>query len=75
MSDHRTGGWAARAAPRSTLRELLYAKLESGEDLGALLAFNIDGEMIVDHQGNWAEQTCKDVDRERSQACSPPPRA
>ena len=30
------------------LRELFAAKLESGEDLGASLALNIDGEMVVD---------------------------
>ncbi len=33
------------------LRELFAAKLESGEDLGASLAVNIDGEMVVDVWG------------------------
>jgi hypothetical protein len=30
------------------VRELFTAKLESGEDLGASLALNIDGEMVVE---------------------------
>ena len=38
------------------LRELFVAKLESGEDLGASLAFNIDGEMVVDLWGGWADE-------------------
>ena len=37
------------------LRELFAAKLESGEDLGASLALNIDGEMVVDLWGGWAD--------------------
>jgi hypothetical protein len=39
------GTCGARFGP---LRELFAAKLESGEDLGASLAVNIDGEMVVD---------------------------
>ena len=38
------------------LRELFAAKLASGEDLGASLAVNIDGEMVVDLWGGWADQ-------------------
>ena len=38
------------------LRELFAAKLESGEDLGASLAVNIDGEMVVDLWGGWADE-------------------
>lgn len=38
------------------LRELFAAKLESGEDLGASLALNIDGEMVVDLWGGWANE-------------------
>ncbi len=38
------------------LRELFAAKLESGEDLGASLAFNVDGEMVVDLWGGWADE-------------------
>src|SRR4051812_40111501 len=32
------------------------AKLASGEDLGASLAVNIDGEMVVDLWGGWADE-------------------
>jgi CubicO group peptidase (beta-lactamase class C family) len=55
MSDHSTplgGRCSARFDP---LRELFAAKLESGEDLGASLAINIDGEMVVDLWGGWAD--------------------
>src|SRR5436305_7418078 len=38
------------------LRELFAAKLESGEDLGASLVFNIDGEVVVDLWGGWADE-------------------
>ncbi len=37
------------------LRKLFAAKLESGEDLGASLAVNIDGEMVVNLWGGWAD--------------------
>ena len=37
-------------------RELFAAKPESGEDLGASFAFNIDGEMVVDLWGGWADE-------------------
>ena len=56
MSDHPTtlGG---TCKPRfDSLRELFAAKLESGEDLGASLAVNIDGEMVVDLWGGWADE-------------------
>jgi CubicO group peptidase (beta-lactamase class C family) len=55
MSDHPPlgGTCAARFEP---LRELFAAKLESGEDLGASLALNIDGEMVVDLWGGWADE-------------------
>jgi len=48
MLDHPTplgGKCNARFGP---LRELFAAKLKSGEDLGASLAVNIAGEMVVD---------------------------
>jgi CubicO group peptidase (beta-lactamase class C family) len=38
------------------LRELFAAKLASGEDLGASLAVNLDGEMVVDLWGGWADE-------------------
>ena len=47
-----SGTCSARFEP---LRELFAAKLESGEDLGASLAINIDGEMVVDLWGGWAD--------------------
>jgi CubicO group peptidase (beta-lactamase class C family) len=56
MSDHPTplgGTCGARFEP---LRELFAAKLESGEDLGASLAVNIDGEIVVDLWGGWADE-------------------
>jgi CubicO group peptidase (beta-lactamase class C family) len=56
MNDHPTplgGTCSARFEP---LRELFAAKLESGEDLGASLAVNIDGEMVVDLWGGWANE-------------------
>jgi CubicO group peptidase (beta-lactamase class C family) len=39
-----------------SLRELFAAKLESGEDLGASLAVNMGGEMVVDLWGGWADE-------------------
>jgi CubicO group peptidase (beta-lactamase class C family) len=56
MSDHPTplgGTCSARFEP---LLELFAAKLESGEDLGASLVFNIDGEVVVDLWGGWADE-------------------
>ena len=56
MIDHPTpltGTCSARFEP---LRELFAAKLESGEDLGASLVFNIDGEVVVDLWGGWADE-------------------
>ncbi len=56
MNDHPTplaGTCSARFDP---LRDLFAAKLESGEDLGASLVLNIDGEMVVDLWGGWADE-------------------
>src|SRR5262249_20360765 len=56
MSDHPTplgGSCSARFDP---VRELFAAKLTSGEDLGASVALNIDGEMVVDLWGGWADE-------------------
>jgi CubicO group peptidase (beta-lactamase class C family) len=56
MNDHPTplgGTCSARFYP---LRDLFAAKLESGEDLGASLALNIDGEVVVDLWGGWADE-------------------
>lgn len=56
MSDHSTllgGTCDGRFEP---VRELFAAKLESGEDLGASLAVNIDGEVVVDLWGGWTDE-------------------
>ena len=65
MSDHPTPLGGTCSARFDPLRELFAAKLESGEDLGASLAFNIDGEMVVDLWGGWADEArTVAVDRE-----------
>jgi CubicO group peptidase (beta-lactamase class C family) len=49
--------WAGHATPASPPpRELFAAKLESGEDLGASVAVDIDGETVVDPWGGWADE-------------------
>jgi CubicO group peptidase (beta-lactamase class C family) len=56
MIDHPAvlgGTCNARFEP---LRELFAAKLESGEDLGASLAVTMDGDMVVDLWGGWADE-------------------
>src|SRR5215469_17008700 len=56
VNDHPTpldGTCSARFDP---VRELFAAKLESGEDLGASVAVNIHGEMVVDLWGGWADE-------------------
>jgi CubicO group peptidase (beta-lactamase class C family) len=56
MSDHPAALGGTCSARFDPLRELFAAKLESGEDLGASLAVNIDGEMVVDLWGGWADE-------------------
>src|SRR5438128_200136 len=56
MNDHPTPLGGTCSARFDPLRELFAAKLESGEDLGASLAVNIDGEMVVDLWGGWAHE-------------------
>ena len=56
MSDHPTPLGGACSARFDPLRELFAAKLESGEELGASLAVNIDGEMVVDLWGGWVDE-------------------
>ena len=58
MSDRPTQLGGTCSARFDPVRELFKAKLESGEDLGASLAFNIDGEMVVDLWGGWADEAC-----------------
>src|SRR3954462_7851167 len=56
MSVHPTA-LGGTCSPRfDPLRQLFAAKLESGEDLGASLAVNIDGEVVVDLWGGWADE-------------------
>ena len=56
MNDHPTPLGGTCSARFDPLRELFAAKLESGEDLGASVALNIDGEMVVDLWGGWADE-------------------
>jgi CubicO group peptidase (beta-lactamase class C family) len=56
MSNHPTPLGGTCSARFDPLRELFAAKLASGEDLGASLAVNIDGEMVVDLWGGWADE-------------------
>ncbi|MGO9920722.1 MAG: serine hydrolase domain-containing protein [Isosphaeraceae bacterium] len=55
MSNHPAALGGTCSARFEPLRELFAAKLESGEDLGASLAVNFDGEMVVDLWGGWAD--------------------
>jgi len=56
MNNHPAPLGGTCSARFDPLRELFAAKLESGEDLGASLALNIDGEMVVDLWGGWADE-------------------
>jgi CubicO group peptidase (beta-lactamase class C family) len=56
MNDHPTPLGGTCSARFDPLRELFAAKLESGEDLGASVALAIDGEMVVDLWGGWADE-------------------
>src|SRR5262249_27787781 len=58
-SSVRSLGYRWVRIPHSTRSDPPYrtdSKLESGEDLGASLALNIDGEMVVDLWGGWADE-------------------
>jgi CubicO group peptidase (beta-lactamase class C family) len=56
MCDHPTPLGGTCSVQFEPLRELFASKLESGEDLGASVAVNIDGEMVVDLWGGWADE-------------------
>src|SRR5262245_52862741 len=56
MNDHLTPLGGTCNARFDPLRELFAANLESREDLGASLAVNIDGEMVVDLWGGCANE-------------------
>jgi CubicO group peptidase (beta-lactamase class C family) len=55
--NHHPASLCGTCNPRfEPLRELFAAKLQSGEDLGASVAVNIDGEMVVDLWGGWTDE-------------------
>jgi CubicO group peptidase (beta-lactamase class C family) len=56
MSDHSTALGGTCSARFDPLGELFASKIASGEDLGASLAVNIDGEMVVDLWGGWVDE-------------------
>jgi CubicO group peptidase (beta-lactamase class C family) len=56
MSNHLVPLGGTCKAGFEPLRELFAAKLKSGEDIGASLAVNIDGEMVADLWGGWADE-------------------
>src|SRR5262245_62581915 len=56
MNDHPTPLGGTCSTRFDSLRELFTAKLQSGEDLGASVALNIDGERVVDLWGGWADE-------------------
>ncbi len=56
MNDHPAPLGGMCSARFDPLLERFAAKLESGEELGASLAVNIDGEMVVDRWGGWADE-------------------
>jgi CubicO group peptidase (beta-lactamase class C family) len=56
MSDHLVVLGGTCSDQFEPLRKLFAAKLESGEELGASLAVNIDGKLVVDLWGGWADE-------------------
>lgn len=56
MNDRPTPLCGTCTARFDAVRELFASKLDSGEELGASLAVNIDGEMVVDLWGGWTDQ-------------------
>ncbi len=56
MNHHPTAPSGTCTARFDPLRDLFAAKLASGEDLGASLAVTINGEMVVDLWGGWADE-------------------
>src|SRR4051812_27362330 len=57
MSDQTATPLAGTCAARfGPLRELFAARLASGEELGASLAVDVGGEMVVDLWGGWADE-------------------
>jgi CubicO group peptidase (beta-lactamase class C family) len=58
MSDHPRAPGGTCSARFDPPRELFAAKLKAGEDLGASLVVNIDGEVVVDLWGGRADEAC-----------------
>ena len=59
----------------AAVRETFAAAFDTGREVGASLAVNIDGEMVVDLWGGWADEARTVPWTEtRSPTCSPPPR-
>jgi CubicO group peptidase (beta-lactamase class C family) len=56
MSDQPTPLGGTCSAHFESVRELFASGLESGDDLGASFVVNIDGEMVVDLWGGWADE-------------------
>src|SRR5579884_606423 len=56
MNDPSTPLGGTCSARFESLRELFASKLASGEELGASFAVNLDGEMVVDLWGGWADE-------------------
>ena len=56
MSEHSTPPGGKCTARFDPLCELFAAKFAMGEDLGALLAVKIDGELVVDPGGGPADE-------------------
>lgn len=56
MNAHPTPLGSRCSARFDSLHELFRARLESDEELGASVALNIDGELLVDLWGGWADE-------------------
>jgi len=58
------------SAPLRPLARVVRRQARVGEDLGASLALNIDGEMVVDLWGGWADEARhRAVDRKHHRQC------
>jgi CubicO group peptidase (beta-lactamase class C family) len=56
MGDGKMATVEGRCDPRfEAMREQLAANIETGKDLGASVAVTLDGEMVVDMWGGWAD--------------------
>lgn len=70
VPEHDPTPLGGTCSPRfEPLRELFAAGLKSGEDLGASLAVNTDGEMVVDLWGGWVDEARTMPWRENTITC------